>query len=417
MQTRYGTSTVGISRRKHFQLARKRLFEKAKALIISCAEKIISKDFWLDLLRDKPGDIIWPVMTGIGISICAVICVAAFSWQKNAAVTDSMRYVHMSVDGAKVSVATHAQTVDALLAELNVEVREGDSLNMAEDTVLKNGDTVFLRRAMTVYIMDNHEGDLVSMHVPGGTVADAVSLNGRSGNMSGIVQSGLDEPLKSGMVIEVDSVSKELVTVTEEVPFRTIRQNDPTLYTGREQVETEGSAGERQVTEQIVYVNGEEASRSVISQIITKEAVDKVIKVGTKPVATPKPSTARRTATPKPSATPKKTNATGSVDSSGETINVGGKTYNIAQTLSMEITAYTHTGNKTATGKWPTVGMVAINRSEFSYGTKFYIPGYGLAVAEDTGVRGSNRIDVFMDTYDECISWGRKRNYTVYVLE
>ena len=40
---------------------------------------------------------------------------------------------------------------------------------------------------------------------------------------------------------------------------------------------------------------------------------------------------------------------------------------------------------------------------------------YGFAVAEDTGVRG-NMIDLYMDTYRECIQFG-VRECTVYVLD
>ena len=40
---------------------------------------------------------------------------------------------------------------------------------------------------------------------------------------------------------------------------------------------------------------------------------------------------------------------------------------------------------------------------------------YGLAVAEDTGVRG-NIVDLYYNTYEECINFGR-RGCTVYILE
>ena len=40
---------------------------------------------------------------------------------------------------------------------------------------------------------------------------------------------------------------------------------------------------------------------------------------------------------------------------------------------------------------------------------------YGLATAEDTGVRG-NVIDLYYETYRQCIEFGR-RNCTVYILE
>jgi len=39
---------------------------------------------------------------------------------------------------------------------------------------------------------------------------------------------------------------------------------------------------------------------------------------------------------------------------------------------------------------------------------------YGMAVAEDTGVRG-NIVDLYYDTYQQCIEFGR-RGATVYVL-
>lgn len=51
------------------------------------------------------------------------------------------------------------------------------------------------------------------------------------------------------------------------------------------------------------------------------------------------------------------------------------------------------------------------------YGTKLYIEGYGVAVANDCGgaVKG-NVIDLYMNSTSECIQWGR-RYKKVYVLE
>ena len=40
---------------------------------------------------------------------------------------------------------------------------------------------------------------------------------------------------------------------------------------------------------------------------------------------------------------------------------------------------------------------------------------YGTAVAEDTGVRG-NIIDLYYDTYQQCINFGR-RTCNVYILK
>lgn len=74
-----------------------------------------------------------------------------------------------------------------------------------------------------------------------------------------------------------------------------------------------------------------------------------------------------------------------------------------------EITAYTHTGNRTATGIWPKPGIVAVDPAVIPLGTKLHIPGYGTATAHDTGedIKGY-RLDVFFDTHEEAINYGRK---------
>ena len=50
-------------------------------------------------------------------------------------------------------------------------------------------------------------------------------------------------------------------------------------------------------------------------------------------------------------------------------------------------------------------------------GTKVYVEGYGIAMAEDTGgaIKG-NKIDLCFDSVEECINWG-VRSVTVYILE
>ena len=85
--------------------------------------------------------------------------------------------------------------------------------------------------------------------------------------------------------------------------------------------------------------------------------------------------------------------------------------------MTMEATAYTWTGNQTASGTWPAVGTAAVDPKVIPLGTRLWIEGYGEAVAEDTGglVKG-NIIDVFLPTEDECWQWGR-RTVEVRVME
>ena len=90
------------------------------------------------------------------------------------------------------------------------------------------------------------------------------------------------------------------------------------------------------------------------------------------------------------------------------------------QSFSMEATAYTaHT--LTAMGIKPVripsgISSVAVDPDVIPLGTKLYIPGYGYALACDTGsaIKG-NKIDLFMNSTAECLAFGR-RTITVNVL-
>lgn len=80
-----------------------------------------------------------------------------------------------------------------------------------------------------------------------------------------------------------------------------------------------------------------------------------------------------------------------------------------------ELTAYIATGNRCASGVYPTCNhTVACN--SLPLGTKLYIDGYGEYTVEDTGGMAGNVIDVFVSDYSTAISFGR-RTAAVYVIE
>lgn len=81
-----------------------------------------------------------------------------------------------------------------------------------------------------------------------------------------------------------------------------------------------------------------------------------------------------------------------------------------------EATAYTG-GGTTASGLAAKVGRVAVDPKVIPLGSELYISGYGYCVAADTGgaVKG-NIVDLYFNTYSECINFGR-RNVTVYLIK
>ena len=92
-----------------------------------------------------------------------------------------------------------------------------------------------------------------------------------------------------------------------------------------------------------------------------------------------------------------------------------------ADVISMEATAYLPTDGSpeglTAMGIPATYGIVAVDPRVIPLGTRVYIPGYGEALAADTGgaIKGY-KIDLCMESYSECMDFGR-RMVKVYVLK
>ncbi|MBC5823809.1 MAG: hypothetical protein GIW99_02300 [Candidatus Eremiobacteraeota bacterium] len=90
--------------------------------------------------------------------------------------------------------------------------------------------------------------------------------------------------------------------------------------------------------------------------------------------------------------------------------------------LRVVATAYTGSssgyngGGQTATGARARYGVVAVDPRLIPLGTRLFIPGYGHAIAADTGgaITG-HRIDLCMDSLGAALSFGRQA-MTVYVL-
>lgn len=73
----------------------------------------------------------------------------------------------------------------------------------------------------------------------------------------------------------------------------------------------------------------------------------------------------------------------------------------------LQCTAYTHSGNRTASGVWPAVGHAAADHLPF--GSKVTLPdGRILTITDRFGGGYSDRLDVFMNSEQECWQFGRQ---------
>ena len=248
-----------------------------------------------------------------------------------------------------------------------------------------------------------------------GKLSDALKEAGVNVDEHDIVSVSLDSYIDGYTSVEITDVEYVYETAVESIPY-----GNDIIYSDKYDTNTSitepGKAGSKTVTYAVKYVNGVAISSSVVEEKITEYAVDKTTIIGTSaPVFSGKHAT-------KAADVPciSKLNAPDDLllDENGKPI-----TYSSKKTL--RATAYTHTGNKMSTGKYPKPGYVAVDPREIPYGTKMYIVSadgkyvYGYAIAADTGgfIYGNRAdMDLFLDSESQCVKFGR-RDIVVYFVD
>ena len=178
--------------------------------------------------------------------------------------------------------------------------------------------------------------------------------------------------------------TKKIETHQVEVPVAVQYERVDTLPKGEEKVLQEGAVGLDEVEEEIHYKQGDVIDTKELQRKTITPMQPKVVQVGTREVEV-------------------------------------SRSYDrVREVITMEATAYLPTDGGgdgiTATGIRARHGVVAVDPNVIPLGTRVYIPGYGEAIAADTGgdIIG-NRIDVVLEDYGSAMQFGR-RTVDVYIL-
>jgi len=175
----------------------------------------------------------------------------------------------------------------------------------------------------------------------------------------------VDQPVKTE-----SSFTEKLQDDTEIIPKKVIYQDDPETEAGEEKVLEEGADGKKTKIVKVTYSkDGEEYSREIVS-VETTLAKDKKISRGTKIVWR-------------------------SLDSADGPIQYWKKMRVYATHYDSHCPGCDET---TAIGLRAGKGVIAVDPSVIKLRSKVYIPGYGMAIAGDTGgaIKG-NIIDLGFD--------------------
>ncbi len=310
---------------------------------------------------------------GLGVVVAAIIILTGFFYNRH--------NIRIFADGKEVNVVMRGGTVAESLKKANIPLGERDIIEPSPDTKLTNDVTVRITRKLRINLVD--AGEVSEQWVTPGNVGQALEKLKIAVNPGDQVAPEPGTAVKSGDTIEISRYSDKYIEESIKVPFKLERRNDTSMEKGTTRVLRKGQDGLIQKTVKITYRNGKEINREVMGEKVVREPVAKVVAYGTVTV---------------------------------KEVSRGGQ-IRFDRALSMTATAYSHTGNNTASGIYPYRGAVAVDPTVIKLGTRLYVEGYGYAKALDIGsaIKG-NRIDLFFDTEKEARKWGR-RKVKVYVLE
>ncbi|NLZ53903.1 MAG: DUF348 domain-containing protein, partial [Thermoanaerobacteraceae bacterium] len=268
-------------------------------------------------------------------------------------------------------ISTFANTVEELLEKRNITLDPEDVVTPSPDTKLTEGMQITIKRAFRVKIAV--DGKEITVKTQPNTVARILNKAKINLNEKDKIQPALSEYISADAEINIIRVNERLTTEIKSIPFETVSRKDYNLPLGEKKIVQKGEEGQEEVTTIEILEDGKVVSTTTESKII-KAPKPQIVLTGTVQVASR-----------------------------------GGVDFSYTEKKRMLATAYTHTGNRTATGTIARVGVVAVDPKVIPLGTRLYIDGYGFARAEDTGgaIKG-DKIDLFLDTAEETKRFGRR---------
>jgi len=311
----------------------------------------------------------------------------------NKKIKDDMKITYKAAKPIKVAMGderrtiwTTADTVKELIQQENIDVTEHDRIEPALDTVIKNDLSLTIDKAFPITLNVGEE-EKQQVWTTSTTVADFLKNQDVQLNELDKVEPALTEELTKQSKVTVTRIEKVTDVVEEPIAFNVVKKKDDNIEKGVQKVINSGKEGKQEKHYEVTLENGQEVARKLLKTETVQKSEDRVVALGTKVVQT----------------------STASVSRGNDSV---------SKEFYVNSTAYTAHCNgcsgTTATGMNlranPNAKVIAVDPNVIPLGTKVYVEGYGYAVAADTGsaIKG-NKIDVFLSSKSAAYRWGSKR--------
>ena len=292
------------------------------------------------------------------ISIMKIICVSIIliliSGISVMAVNTDLKDVTITLqNGYEMTTMTSKSKVSDILSENNIILNEDQKTIPDLDSEIASGDTI--------KITDKSYNEV---------------------QIAKISEEGIETSLNQ-LLENYAPITEKIVVEQVVIPYETITKNTTGTSTDTtNKVVQQGKDGLKEVTYKVKYQNDVEIEKSVISEVVVEEPVNKIVQVQKK-------TTSRSSTLPRAS----------SASTTGGTV--------------YKITAYCpcskccgKTNGRTASGTTATAGRTVAASSKFAFGTKLNIGGHVYTVEDRGGAINGNKIDIFVNTHAEALQWG-----------
>lgn len=293
------------------------------------------------------------------ISIMKIICVSIIliliSGITVLAVNTDLKDVKIVLqNGYEMTTLTSKTKVSDILEENNIVLNENQKTMPELDSELKAGETI--------KITDKSYNEV---------------------QIAQISEQGIETSLNQ-LMESYAPITEKIVVEQVAIPYETITKNTNNAGTAdsTNKVVQQGKDGLKEITYKIKYKNNVEIEKTVISEKVITEPVNKIVQVQ------------KKTVTSRGSSLPRTTGG-----------NSSGTVYKITAYCPCSKCCGKATG-RTASGTKATPGRTVAASGKYAFGTKLNIGGHIYTVEDRGGAITGNKIDIFVGSHAEALQWG-----------
>lgn len=293
------------------------------------------------------------------ISIMKIICVSIIliliSGITVLAVNTDLKDVKIVLqNGYEMTTLTSKTKVSDILEENNIVLNENQKTMPELESEIKAGETI--------KITDKSYNEV---------------------QIAQISEQGIETSLNQ-LMESYAPITEKIVVEQVAIPYETITKNTNNAGTAdsTNKVVQQGKDGLKEITYKIKYQNNVEIEKTVMSEKVITEPVNKIVQVQ------------KKTVTSRGSSLPRTTGG-----------NSSGTVYKITAYCPCSKCCGKATG-RTASGTKATPGRTVAASGKYAFGTKLNIGGHIYTVEDRGGAITGNKIDIFVSSHAEALQWG-----------